>query len=255
MRRVTRSPPPDRPSPFAATRWSLVATASGSDETARTALGDLCRGYAYPLYAFARRLGRSTEDAEDLVQSFFAEVMETGMLERADPERGRFRTFLLTAFRNHASKAREREAAWKRGGRARHVSLDAEDGEARYRLEPAHLATAEHLFERRYALVLLDRARERVATRYRSGSAEKAERFEALKPVLEGDRTPSYRVLGERLGLSETAVKVAVHRLRGQLREALRAEVADTVDDPTRIDDEIRHLRDVLARREGVSPG
>lgn len=227
--------------PFDSTRWSLVATASGDGETARTALGELARAYGYPLYAFARRLGRSPEDAQDLVQSFFQEVIEKHALERADPRRGRFRTFLLTAFRNHASKRREHDAALKRGGGARMLSLDLEDGEARYALEPSGGLEAERLFERRFALVLLDRAMARLAERYRSGSAAKAERYEALRPYLDGEGPP-YRVVGERLGLSETAVKVAVHRLRGHFREALRAEVADTIADPAGVDDEIRDL-------------
>ena len=246
---VTGSPPSP---PFRSTRWSLVAQAGGDDDAARTALGELAEGYGYPLYAFARRLGRTPDDAQDLVQSFFTEVLEKDALGRADPERGRFRTFLLTAFRNHCSKRRDHDRAQKRGGGRPLVSLDLEDGESRYALEPEGGLEAEHLYERRFALVLIDRAMERLARRYRAGSPEKAERFEALRAALEGEG-PSYRVLGERLGLSETAVKVAVHRLRGHFREALRQEVADTLDeaspDPAAIDAEIRELMSALGAR------
>ena len=219
------------------------------DEVARTALGELAEAYAYPLYAFARRLGRSPDDARDLVQSFFAELIEKDGLVRADPERGRFRTFLLTAFRNHASKQRDREQALKRGGGQPLLSLDADDGERRYAAEPEAGLDAERLYERRFALVLLDRAEARLAARYRATTPEKAERFAMLRPCLDGDG-PSYRILANRLGLSETAVKVAVHRLRGHFREALRAEVADTLAEPSpdaaTVDAEIRTLRSAL---------
>lgn len=232
--------------PFDSTRWSLVATASGDDEASRAALGELAEAYGYPLYAFARRLGRSPEDAQDLVQSFFAEVIEKQALERADPERGRFRTFLLTAFRNHASKRRDHDRALKRGGGATTLSLDFEDGEARYAREPEGGLEAEQLFERRFAYVLLDRAMARLAERYRAGSTEKAERYEALRPFLDGEGPP-YREVAARLGISVTAVKVAVHRLRGHFREALRAEVADVIADANGVDAEIRDLLQALA--------
>lgn len=252
MPAVKDAPPPHRSPRFAPTRWSLVVAAGGTDEAARTALGELAVGYAYPLYAFARRLGRSADDAEDLVQSFFAELVEKGGIGRADPERGRFRTFLLTAFRNHTSKRRDHDEAQKRGGGRTPLSLDLDDGESRYASEPEGGLDAERLYQRRFALTLLDRARDRLAVRYRAASPEKAERYEVLAPCLDAD-APAYRILANRLGLSETAVKVAVHRLRGHFREALRTEVADTLADPApdppAVDAEIRDLLSALRGR------
>ncbi len=236
------------PSPrFVPTRWSLVAAAASRDERSGAALEELCGAYWYPLYAFARRRGASPADAEDLVQSFFARLLEKEWIADADRERGRFRTFLLTAFRHHASHVREHARASKRGGGVAPLSLD--DAEARYGLEPAGGLAPEALFERRYALTLLERAWERVARRYRSGDARKAERFEVLRPRVEGEAEGTYRDAADRLGLTETAVKVAVYRLRGHLREALRTEVADTLEDPREVDDEIRRLMAALAAR------
>jgi RNA polymerase sigma-70 factor (ECF subfamily) len=240
-------PAPAARRPVASTRWSIVQAAAGRDEASRLALDVLFRAYWYPLYAFARRRGASSEDAQDLVQGFFVELMEKVTLARADPERGRFRAYLMTAFGNFQAKDHARRQTLKRGGGHTRLSLDFEDGENRYRLEPSGGLEADRLFERRFALVLIDRALDVVAGGYRSSTAEKAERFEALRPFLEGAAdTPSYRVVGARLGLSETAVKVAVHRLRARFRDALRAEVADTLTDPRDVDAEIRHLQEVL---------
>jgi RNA polymerase sigma factor (sigma-70 family) len=229
---------------FVPTRWSLVSRAASHDGSARAALEDLCAAYWYPLYAFARRSGSSPEDAEDVVQSFFATLLEKEWLAQADPERGRFRTFLLAAFRHHASHVRERGRAQKRGGGRIPVPLD--DAEVRYAREPADRLTAEALYERRYALILLERAWTRVAERYREGGDAKAERFEALRPCVEGRDHAPYREIGERLGLGETAVKVAVHRLRGRFRESLRREVRDTIEDPAEVDAEIQGLLQAL---------
>jgi len=225
---------------FATTRWSLVADAGAAGE--RAILGELCGAYWVPLYVFARRSGHSEDDARDLVQDFFATLIEKDYLAAADRDRGRFRTFLLAAFKNHASKLRERERALKRGGQRTRLSLDFDDGERRYQLEPADDRTPEDLFEKRWALTLLDRALERLAVRERGKGSEQAERFEALRPLLTGGPAQPYRELGEQLGISETAVKVAVHRMRARYRDALRAEIADTVSDPAFVDDEIVRL-------------
>lgn len=234
------------PQAFTPTRWSVVARATGAEPEARTALEELAQGYWYPLYVFARRRGAKPEDAEDQVQSFFARLIERGWLGQADPGRGRFRTFLLAAFRHHGSNVAEHEAAQKRGGHRTILSLD--DAEARYETEAKRSLAADALYERRYALALIDRAWARLAGRYRSRSAESAERFDVLRPYLEGDDAPVYRVTATRLGLSETAVKVAVHRMRGQFRDALRTEVADTLDDAPAVDEEIRRLMEALTR-------
>lgn len=230
---------------FAATRWSLIARATGVEEGSRAALEELAAGYWYPLYAFARRRGASPEDAEDLVQSFFARLLEKAWLEQADRDRGRFRTFLLAAFRHHTSHVAERAAARKRGGDRAWLSLDG--AESRYEAEASTALAPEALYERRYALALIDRAWARLAERTRARGPDSAERFDVLRPYLEEDDTPVYRVTATRLGLSETAVKVAVHRMRGHFRDALRAEVADTLDDPASVDDEIRRLMEAVA--------
>lgn len=236
---------PRPPHAFVPTRWSVVARATGRDPAARTALEELARGYWFPLYAFARRSGLSPEDAEDRVQSFFARLLDKGWLEQADPERGRFRTFLLVAFRHHASHERERDRALKRGGGSTVLSL--EHAETRYEEDARRSLPADRLYERRYTLALLDRAWARLAGRYRARGVDSAERFEVLRVYLEDADTPVYRVAAGRLGLSETAVKVAVHRLRGHFRDALRAEVADTLDDPAKVDDEIHRLMESIA--------
>lgn len=234
---------------FAPTRWSLVAAAAVDDPHGRAALADLCEAYWYPLYAFARRSGASPEDAGDLTQGFFAKLLEKGWLAQADRERGRFRTFLLAAFRHFAANERARAAAQKRGGGRAPLSLDLGDAETRYSSEPAKGLRPEALYERRYALTLLARAWARVAADYRAKSSAKAERFERLRPYLEGDDAPPYREIAGHLGLSETAVKVAVHRLRGHLRDALRREVADTLDAGADVDAEIRDLMAALGAR------
>ena len=222
----------------------MVDAAEPSGEAA--ALDELCAAYWIPLYAFARRRGESEADAQDLVQGFFAALIEKGYLADADRERGRFRTFLLAAFKHFASKERDKAKALKRGGGRTRLSLDFEDGERRYRLEPEDDRTPEDVFEKRWALTLLDRAAERLAARYRSSGPEQAERFDALRPLITGGPTQPYRAIGERLGMSETAVKVAAHRMRQRYREALRAEIADTVTDPVLVDDEIVRLMDAV---------
>lgn len=241
----TDDAPPPRA--FQTTRWTLVARASGSEgEPARAALEELCAAYWYPLYAYLRRKGNTADEAADLVQGFFAALIEKGYVGQADPERGRFRGFLMVAVRNFASKERAKQRALKRGGGTTTFSLDFEDGERRYAREPVSDATPEALFERRWALTLLDRALERLAAGQRGGTPVQAERFEALRPYLPGGGAVPYREVGEPLGMSETAVKVAVHRLRQRYRDILRDEIAQTVENPALIDDEIRRLMEAV---------
>jgi len=233
---------------FRTTRWSLVLSAA--DEARRpeaAALDELCAAYWYPLYAFARRSGRDEADAQDLVQGFFATLIEKDYLADADPTRGRFRTFMLTSFRHFASKERAKAGALKRGGGVQTLSLDFEDGERRYRAEPVGGEAPEVIYERRWAHALLDRAFTVLARGERSGSAERAERYELLRHRLTGGPQQPYREIGERLGLSETAVKVAVHRLRRRFAVCLRHEIADTLGDERLVPDELKRLREALA--------
>ena len=230
---------------FATTRWSVVVAAGGGGSAARRALGTLCGQAWYPLYAFARRAGLTHDDAADAVQAFFADLLEKGWVKDADAARSRFRTFLRVAFRGHLARRREAAGALKRGGAVRTLSLtpagmDGAAAAARYAREPHHTQTAEALFERRWALDLLDRALARLDAEH---AGEKAARFAALKPCLTGSADANYAVLGEELGMTGDAVKQAVRRLRGRFREVLRAEVADTVAAPGEVADELRALR------------
>ncbi|MHC4925124.1 MAG: RNA polymerase sigma factor [Planctomycetota bacterium] len=232
---------------FATTHWSMVVAAGEKDTPeAEVALATLCERYWYPLYAFLRRRGRKAHDAQDLVQGFFAALLEKDYLLDADRERGRFRTFMLAALRHFASHERDKANALKRGGGRKRLSLDFDDGEKRYSLEPVEEITPERMFERRWALTLLDRVLGRLRDEY-AGSG-KAELFDALKPLLGGPGTARpYRDIGEDLEMSEGAVKVAAHRVRKRYRDALRQEIEETVDGPEAVDDEIRHLMAALA--------
>jgi RNA polymerase sigma-70 factor (ECF subfamily) len=231
---------------FLTTQWSVVLAAAGDDTgEARDALTALCEAYWYPLYAFARRRGAQEPEAADLTQGFFAVLLEKDYVRAADRERGRFRTFLITAFRNYWSKEREKAGAQKRGGGHRHLSLDFEEGERRYRLEPSTDITPERVYERRWALTILDRALDRV--RQHSAETGKAEQFEVLEPFLAaGSGRPAYAEVAEALGISESAIKSAIRRLRLRYRDALREEIAGTVPDESAVDAEIRHLMDAL---------
>lgn len=243
----------DGPAPadrrFASTRWSVVLAAGRSTTgVSRDALETLCRAYWYPLYAYARRRGADAHAAQDLVQGFFAKLLERGALAAADPHRGRFRTFLLVAFRHHAADEHDRAVAEKRGGGVPPLSLDVDfaDGEARFLREPGDARTAEREFERRWALLVLSSALTR--TREECDAGRRGELFAALAPFLggAGDAAP-YAEIAARLGTSEGAVKVAVHRLRGRYKEHLRAAIRDTVGPGVSVDDEIRDLLAALA--------
>lgn len=230
---------------FATTRWTLVlrAGAEGGDAgTAHAALEDLCRSYWRPVYAFLRRQGRSTHDAQDLTQGFFARLLGQGTLGNAAPERGRFRSFLLGALRHHLAHEREHAGARKRGGGAEFVAFDRPDSEAGPDgLVSSPELTPERAYDRQWALALLDRVLDRLETE--QGSQGKASQFQALRGTLVGGRADQpYGVLGAHLGMSEGAVKVAVHRLRQRYRDLLRQEIAQTVDSPEAVEEELRHL-------------
>ena len=230
---------------FETTHWSLVLAArTGKSVESRTALEALCGAYWFPLYAFIRREGYAAEEARDLTQGYFARLVERRDLKDVRPELGRFRSFLLVSVKHFLSNERDRERAKKRSPGSPLVSLDAQDAEARYSFEPADALTPETLFERKWAMTVLERTLGRLGE---ENAGQKAQRFEALRAHLSGDEpAASYRELGETLGMSEDAVKVAVHRLRRRFGELLREEIADTVREPGEVDDEIRHLLGVL---------
>lgn len=230
------------PARFVTTHWSLVVAAADDDsEPARSALAELCETYWYPLYAFARRTGADPDAARDLTQGFFVELLAKGYLAQADRTRGRFRTFLLAAFRHFRSKEREKAHALKRGAGELPLSLDYEVGERTYIAEPRESVTPEDLYERHWALTLLARVME--GTRFEYEQAGKGLLFELLEPTLSGHGvSSSYRAIGERVGMSEAAVKVAAHRLRRRYQDRLRATVAATVADPSEVDGELRDL-------------
>lgn len=233
---------PDSPCPFASTRWSLVAAAgrSSSPESAQ-ALAALCETYWYPLYAYVRRGGHDAHEAQDLTQEFFARLLERRNLRAADRQRGKFRTFLLASLKNFLANQWRKEQAQKRGGGKTAVSFSIEAGESRYALEPAHELTAERIFERRWALTLLDQAITKLRDEFVASG--KAELFEALKGSLGGESAcDSYGEIANRLDMTEGAIKTAAHRLRRRCRELLRAEIAQTIAQDEDIDDELREL-------------
>jgi RNA polymerase sigma-70 factor (ECF subfamily) len=240
---------PDPPSGggFASTHWSLVLQARDrASPQADEALAALCRTYWYPLYAFIRRQSRSPADAEELTQEFFARFLEKDFLGTVDRDRGKFRAFLLACCKHFLSNQRDRSRAQKRGGGRTILSLDFRSAAERYRMEPADTLTPEKLFERRYALTLLEKALEELALEY--GREGKTELFDRLKGTLVGgSEAVPHAETGRALGLTEAAVKKAAQRLRQRYREILRERIAATVDGPGGIDDEIRSLFAALA--------
>jgi len=232
---------------FATTHWSVVVAAgdAGSPQ-AHEALERLCQSYWYPLYAYVRRLGRSPHDAQDLTQEFFLQLLEHGYLARADPRKGRFRSFLLVALNHFLTNEWHRAHALKRGGAFSFLSWEQCAPEERYRAEPFATENPEHLFEQRWAMTVIEQALSRLRREFIEASRE--QEFDALKVVLTGDRLAvPYAGLAERLSTTEAAVKMTVLRMRRRFGEVLREEVAHTVADPAEIDDELRHLLAVLA--------
>ncbi len=231
---------------FGTTQWSVVLAAGGSDTgIARPALATLCEVYWYPLYAYSRRRGSEADEAADLVQGFFTELIEKSAIAAADPERGRFRGFLVTSFRRFVSRQQEHDSAAKRGGGVAVLSLDFAHGEQRYAREPADTSTPERIYERRWALTILETVIVRLQDEVVRGG--RAELFDSLKCYLDGSTpVPAYADVAERLGMTVGAVKVSVHRLRRRYRDLLRATVADTLTDPAAVDEELRHLLEAV---------
>ena len=234
-------------SEFPTTRWTLVAAAGDPDRTeARSALVSLCENYWYPLYAYLRRRGYPADQAQDLTQEFFVRVLDGRYLDRADPDRGRFRSFLLSSLKFFAADEEDRNRAQKRGGGAL-VGLEFSSGEERYQREPAHDETPERIFERRWALSVLDRVVERLRSEFVQHG--RREHFERMKVFLLGQSDAPYASLAREMNTSEGALKVAIHRLRKRYRELFRQEIADTVVDPADVENELRHLASVLMRK------
>ena len=233
---------------FTATHWSVVLAAMQQDSPqAAEALDKLCRTYWYPLYAFVRRQGCRPEDAQDLTQGFFAHLLRKDFLSGVGPEKGRFRSFLLACLKHFLADVWEKARTAKRGGTVPELLLDLDQAEERYALEARVEATAESLYERRWALDLLDHVLDRL--RHEALASGREAVFDQLQGCLLCERpTETYAQLGARLGLSETAVKVTVHRLRQRYRELLREEIAHTVARPEEIGEEMRYLFAVVSR-------
>ncbi len=240
---------PERASPlFVPTRWTVVLAARDDGSShCEEALGSLCCAYWYPLYAYVRRLGHQPADAQDLTQEFFARLLEKKWLASADPEKGRFRTFLLVALKRFLANEWDRAHREKRGGQVQHFSLDTTLAETRYHAEPAIELPADRVYERRWALTLLERAMDRLREEYARG--QKSAEFDRLKAFLTADREGiAYAKVAHDLGTTEGAARVAVHRLRRRFREVFREEVAHTVAEAEDVDEEMRHLLAALAQ-------
>jgi RNA polymerase sigma factor (sigma-70 family) len=234
---------------FVTTHWSVVLRAGqpGSPE-AHAALASLCQGYWFPLYAFARRQGCDVHHAEDVTQEFFARLLEKNYLGVADRQRGRFRWFLLTAFKCFLANEWDRSQAQKRGGGKQIISFDGMSAEERYLHEPEDQASADQLYDRRWASDLLDGARARLRAEY--VAADRAERFKYFETYLPGGHsTLSQAEVGAALGLTEGTVKQEVFKMRRRFGELLREAVAQTVAHPDEVDEEINYLIDVVCRR------
>ena len=227
---------------FPSTSWSLILAASDEgDAGCNEALAQLCATYWYPLYAYARRLSYAPDAACDYTQGYFAKLLEKRYLHDADQERGRFRSFLLTSFRHYLSNERAHERAAKRGGGALLLSIDMETAEGRYALEPREDLTPEKLFERRWAITLLDGALADLQRECESGGTGRF--FGVAKIYLTGESgAAAYCEAAGELGISAGAFKVAVHRLRRRFREAVRRRIAATVEEPAQIEEELRFL-------------
>jgi RNA polymerase sigma factor (sigma-70 family) len=232
---------------FPTTRWTLVVAAGDPDgEAARSALASLCENYWYPLYAYLRRRGYSSDEAQDLTQEFFVRVLEGRYLDRAQPEKGRFRAFMLTSLKFFVADEGDRARAQKRGG-GMVLPLEFSSGEERYQREPSDDETPERIFERRWALSVLERVIERLRVEFVQGG--RSAHFDRLKVFLLGQPDVPYAVLARELNTSEGALKVAIHRLRRRYRELFRREIADTVSDPAEVESELRHLAATLTKK------
>jgi RNA polymerase sigma factor (sigma-70 family) len=234
--------PPASDAWFVTTHWSVVLFAQEKDSPqSAAALEALCHTYWFPLYAYARRQGHRPHDAQDLVQGFFARLLQKDYLRAAAREKGKFRTFMLVAFKRFLANEWDREHAQKRGGFTPVVSIDQELAESRFAAEPAHNGQPDVLFDRQWAMTLLDQTMRQLQEEYVASG--RAKLFEYLQGCLAKDESAlPYAEIAARLKLTEPAVKMAVHRLRARYREILREEIAHTVSAPEEIEEEIQHL-------------
>lgn len=232
---------------FATTRWTVVLSAGRkSSPDSDRALAELCQTYWYPLYAYVRRRGKTKEDAEDLAQAFFERFLEKNYLEGLAAERGKFRAFLLASMKHFLANEHDRAHRQKRGGGAEHLSLNWQDAEDRFHLDPPDPANPEQLFDREWALALLGRVIARLATECeRDGKTELFARAKSFLTV--GAGTLSYADAAREAGLDEGTMRVAVHRLRKRYRELLREEISQTLSNPSEIEEEMRSLMAALA--------
>lgn len=233
---------------FRTTHWSLVVSALNHDSSVSDeALDRLCRLYWYPVFHFVRKKGHREHDAQDLTQAFFAQLLEKNWLKRVDPSRGRFRSFLLMILKRFMASEWKKARAQKRAGNLQWLSLSLQTAETRYTHEPADSKTPEQSFEKQWAMTLLDSVMQ--ALRHQHAGEDKQDLFEALKPCLLGSReSQPYQKIASEFGISESAVKVAVFRLRKQYRNLLREEISHTVASAEDVESELRHLIRVLAR-------
>ena len=234
---------------FPTTMWTLVVNAGQrTDARSKEALASLCERYWYPLYAYVRRRGYTVEEAQDLTQEFFARFLEKHYVERADRNKGRFRTFLLSSLTCFLFDDADRRRALKRGGPHAPLPFEIRNGEEIYQREPFHNESPARIFERRWALALLERVLGRLRDEFASNG--EAPQFERLKAFLLGkDRGVPYAVLAKELDTTEGALKVAIHRLRKRYRDLFRAEIAETISNPAEIESEIRYLAGALAAK------
>jgi RNA polymerase sigma-70 factor (ECF subfamily) len=242
MNSASTTPPPPSDALFLTTHWSVVLSAREKESPqSAAALETLCRTYWYPLYAFLRRQGRPPHDAQDLTQGFFARLLQKDYLRAVARERGKFRTFLLVALKRFLANEWDREHAQKRGGFAPVVPFDQAIAESRFATEPSHNVPPDVLFDRHWAMTLLERAMTQLQEEYVASG--RAKLFEYLQSCLGREESAlPYTEIAARLNLTEPAVKMAVQRMRARYRDILRAEIAHTVSSPEEVEEEIRHL-------------
>jgi RNA polymerase sigma-70 factor (ECF subfamily) len=241
-------PPDARRRRFPTTRWSqIIAAGTPASPASRAALASLCETYWSPVHDFVRHSARSADDAQDLTQAFFAQVLERGDFRHARPERGRFRTFLLTAVRHFLANQAEHDRAAKRGGGQAHLPIEPASPDEWQAFAPvASTATPETIFEERWAFASLDAAMARLESEYQRTGRQRL--FDQLGPCLTGDTDASYADCAKALAMTEGAVRVAVHRMRQHFGRCLRETLAETVDDPADVDSELDYLLKVVSR-------
>jgi len=236
---------------FLTTQWSMVLAAGEGQRNQDTsrALEALCQTYWAPLYAYIRHRVRDEHQAQDLTQTFFGRLLEKETLATVDPQRGRFRTFLLTACERFLINEWKKDQAIKRGANVKTLSLEFDALDARYQLEPQHRLTAEVVFERQWVIALIDSVLAKLRQDYTNRN--QSQQFDCLKPFLTGDGETTYAAIAQQMNSTEAAVKIAIHRLRTRYRELIRAEIAHTVSSPDDVEDEIGRLFEVMAEKSG----